>query len=52
MNELIQTFNFGINEVRTAIKDNGGVQQIAFVNEPNLYRVIFRSSSPIPRLGI
>ena len=25
MNELIQTFNFGINEVRTAIKDNGDV---------------------------
>ena len=24
-NELIQTFNFGINEVRTAIKDNGDV---------------------------
>lgn len=83
MNELIQTFNFGVNEVRTAIKDNGdvyfclvdvlpvlglenraiskfnlddkgveklatpsngGVQQIAFVNEPNLYRVIFRSN--------
>ena len=83
MNELIQTFNFGVNEVRTALKDNGdvyfclvdvlpvlglenraiskfnlddkgveklatptngGVQQIAFVNEPNLYRVIFRSN--------
>lgn len=83
MNELIQTFNFGINEVRTAIKDNGdvyfclvdvaaileiinakqsrfsldekgvhkmytptngGVQQLTFVNEPNLYRVIFRSN--------
>ena len=25
MNELIQTFNLGINEVRTAIKDNGDV---------------------------
>ena len=25
MNELIQTFNFGANEVRTAIKDNGDV---------------------------
>ena len=25
MNELIQTFNFGINEVRTAIKGNGDV---------------------------
>ena len=25
MNELIQTFNFGVNEVRTAIKDNGDV---------------------------
>ena len=83
MNELIQTFNFGINEVRTAIKDNGdvyfcltdvadvleisnanpsrfnldekgvhkmytptngGMQQLTFVNEPNLYRVIFRSN--------
>ena len=98
MNELIQTFNFGINEVRTAIKDNGdvyfcltdvadvleisrssdllqvqkdfvknetpknrgtldpkgvekiptptkgGIQNITFVNEPNLYRVIFRSN--------
>ena len=83
MQELIQTFNFGINEVRTAIKDNGevyfclvdvlpvlglenraiskfnlddkgveklatptngGVQQLTYVNEPNLYRVIFRSN--------
>ena len=83
MNELIQTFNFGVNEVRTAIKDNGdvyfclpdvatileisnanpsrfsldekgvhkmytptngGVQQLTYVNEPNLYRVIFRSN--------
>ncbi len=83
MNELIQTFNFGINEVRTAIKDNGdvyfclvdvlpvlglenraiskfnlddkgveklatptngGIQHLTFVNEPNLYRVIFRSN--------
>ena len=83
MNELIQTFNFGINEVRTAIKDNGdvyfcltdvadvleisnanpsrfsldeagvhkmyisypsGSKQVTFVNEPNLYRVIFRSN--------
>ena len=83
MNELIQTFNFGVNEVRTAIKDNGdvyfclkdiatvlgiqdtqtknfnldekgvekiptptkgGIQNITFVNEPNLYRVIFRSN--------
>ena len=25
MNELIQTFNFGVNEVRTAIKDGGEV---------------------------
>ena len=25
MVELIQTFNFGVNEVRTAIKDNGDV---------------------------
>ena len=25
MNELIQTFNFGATEVRTAIKDNGDV---------------------------
>ena len=25
MNELIQTFNVGVNEVRTAIKDNGDV---------------------------
>ena len=25
MNELIQTFNFGVNEVRTAIKDDGDV---------------------------
>ena len=25
INELIQTFNFGVNEVRTAIKDNGDV---------------------------
>ena len=83
MNELIQTFNFGINEVRTAIKDNGdvyfclpdvatileisnanpsrfsldeagvhkmyisypsGSKQVTFINEPNLYRVIFRSN--------
>ena len=83
MNELIQTFNFGINEIRTAIKDNGdvyfcltdvadvleisnanpsrfsldeagvhkmyisypsGSKQVTFVNEPNLYRVIFRSN--------
>ena len=83
MNDLIQTFNFGVNEVRTAIKDNGdvyfclvdvlpvlglenraiskfnldykgveklatptngGIQNITFVNEPNLYRVIFRSN--------
>ena len=83
MNEQIQTFNFGVNEVRTTIKDNGdvyfclkdiatvlgiqdtqtknfnldekgvekiptltkgGIQQIIFVNEPNLYRVIFRSN--------
>lgn len=83
MNELIQTFNFGTNEVRTAVKDNGdvyfclkdiatvlgiqdtqtknfnldekgvekiptptkgGIQNITFVNEPNLYRVIFRSN--------
>ncbi len=95
---VIQTFNFGINEVRTAIKDNGdvyfcltdvadvleisrssdllqvqkdfgfnetpknrgaldpkgvekiptptngGIQNITFINEPNLYRVIFRSN--------
>ena len=83
MNELIQTFNFGVNEVRTAIRNdgdvyfclpdvatileisnanpsrfsldekgvhkmytptNGGVQQLTYVNEPNLYRVIFRSN--------
>ena len=98
MNELIQTFNFGINEVRTAIKDNGdvyfcltdvadvleisrssdllqvqkdfvknetpknrgtldpkgvhkmytltkgGMQHLTYINEPNLYRVIFRSN--------
>ena len=83
MNELIQTFNFGINEVRTAIKDNddvyfcltdvatileisnanpsrfsldeagvhkmyisypSGSKQVTFINEPNLYRVIFRSN--------
>ena len=83
MNDLIQTFNFGLNEVRTAIKDNGdvyfcltdvadvleisnanpsrfsldeagvhkmyisypsGSKQVTFVNEPNLYRVIFRSN--------
>ena len=83
MNELIQTFNFGINEVRTAIKDNGdvyfclpdvatileisnanprrfnldekgvhkmytptngGMQRLTYINEPNLYRVIFRSN--------
>ena len=83
MNELIQTFNFGVNEVRTAIKDNGdvyfcltdvadvleisnanpsrfsldeagvhkmyisypsGSKQVTFINEPNLYRVIFRSN--------
>ena len=83
MNELIQTFNFGINEVRTAIKDGGdayfclkdiatvlgiqdtqtknfnldekgvekiptptkgGMQHLTYVNEPNLYRVIFRSN--------
>ena len=25
MNDLIQTFNFGISQVRTAIKDNGDV---------------------------
>ena len=25
MNELIQTFNFGVSQVRTAIKDNGDV---------------------------
>ena len=80
----IQTFNFGINEVRTAIKDNGdvyfcltdvatvlgiqnsrdvvakqldekgvdkiytptngGTQELTFISEPNLYRVIFRSN--------
>ena len=89
MNELIQTFNFGVNEVRTAIKDNGdvyfclkdiatvlgiqdtqtknfnldekgvekiptptkgGIQNITFVNEPNLYRVIFRSNKAEARL--
>ena len=83
MNELIQTFNFGVSQVRTAIKDNGdvyfclpdvatileisnanpsrfsldeagvhkmyisypsGSKQVTFVNEPNLYRVIFRSN--------
>ena len=83
MNDLIQTFNFGVNEVRTAIKDNGdvyfcltdvadvleisnanpsrfsldeagvhkmyisypsGSKQVTFINEPNLYRVIFRSN--------
>ena len=83
MNELIQTFNFGANEVRTAIKDNGdvyfcltdvtdvleisnanqsrfsldekgvhkmytptngGMQHLTYINEPNLYRVIFRSN--------
>ena len=83
MNELIQTFNFNNNEVRTAIRNdgdvyfclpdvatileisnanpsrfsldekgvhkmytptNGGVQQLTYVNEPNLYRVIFRSN--------
>ena len=83
MNELIQTFNFGVNEVRTAIKDNGdvyfcltdvatileisnanpsrfnldekgvhkmytptkgGMQHLTYINEPNLYRVIFRSN--------
>lgn len=83
MNELIQTFNFGINEVRTVIKDNGdvyfcltdvatvlgiqdtqtknfnldekgvekiptptngGIQHLAYINEPNLDRVIFRSN--------
>ena len=83
MNELIQTFNFGVSQVRTAIKDNGdvyfcltdvatileisnanpsrfsldeagvhkmyisypsGSKQVTFINEPNLYRVIFRSN--------
>ena len=83
MNELIQTFNFGVNEVRTAIKavadvyfcitdfknccnisnanpsrfnldekgvhkmytpTNGGMQHLTYINEPNLYRVIFRSN--------
>lgn len=83
MNELIQTFNFDGNEVRTAIKDDGnvyfclsdvlpilglesraiskfnlddkgveklatptkgGIQEVTFISEPNLYRVIFRSN--------
>ena len=83
MTELIQTFNFGVNEVRTAIKENGdvyfclvdvlpvlglenraiskfnlddkgveklatptngGIQHLTYTNEPNLYRVIFRSN--------
>lgn len=84
MTELIQTFNFGTNEVRTAVKDDGDVyfclsdvadilnlekatptrfnldergvhkmsiidnlgrnQEANFINEPNLYRVIFRSN--------
>lgn len=83
MNELIQSFNFGTNEVRTAIKDDGdvyfclsdvadvlglgnanssrfsldekgvhkmyiptkgGIQEVTFISEPNLYRVIFRSN--------
>lgn len=34
----------GCNKI--AIPTNGGTQQITFINEPNLYRVIFRSNKP------
>ncbi|MGL9724839.1 BRO-N domain-containing protein [Sodalis sp. (in: enterobacteria)] len=31
---------------KTDTLTNGGQQQTAFINEPNLYRVIFRSNKP------
>lgn len=35
---------------KTYTLTNGGKQQITFVNEPNLYRVIFRSNKPEARV--
>lgn len=34
----------GCKEIATPTK--GGMQKITFINEPNLYRVIFRSNKP------
>jgi len=34
----------GVNKIR--ISTNGGMQELAFINEENLYRVIFRSNKP------
>lgn len=34
----------GVHKVR--ISTNGGMQELAFINEENLYRVIFRSNKP------
>lgn len=44
-NRPVSTFNLdpkGVAKLSTPTK--GGVQQITFINEPNLYRVIFRSN--------
>lgn len=40
MNELIQTFNFGINEVRTAIKDNGDIYIFALLMSQMLLKLV------------
>ncbi len=34
----------GVHKIR--ISTNGGMQELAFINEENLYRVIFRSNKP------
>lgn len=41
--------NFNLNQKGVEIiplPTKGGIQQITFINEPNLYRVIFRSNKP------
>lgn len=44
-NRSISKFNFnpkGVEKLSTPT--NGGIQEVVFINEPNLYRVIFRSN--------
>lgn len=46
-NRAISKFQFDTKGVeKLAIPSNGGEQETAFINEPNLYRVIFRSNKP------
>ena len=49
-NRAISKFNLDDRGVeKLATPTTGGVQQVTFVNEPNLYRVIFRSNKPEAR---